>query len=352
MSKDYALSTNEVFRIINKPVGFCLFSDMWKTSLDDLLATGGCLINYLSSSNMGHWVGCNRVGNRIIYFNPSGSFIDDTIEYIPKEWASESNQDYPHLLKKLVGSNYDVEWMNYPLQKPNTNVCGRWTALFLRYPHIPVDDFINIFKSMSMNTLIDVTDVMMNRKDINNYIKKCGDKKSGVVMNCAKILELIEELNRCEVECSESSEEVCRDVEVPDSVEALEIEGGKAQKRNKDGSLRKKYTRKKELVPVEKPIKMTTKGVPRKPYTRKNSSKPTPPDSSNFREFVRAVNGIPLMVHFVGTGKKRVQSMLYKMRKAMTDEEFIEYLRLINAAFAESDKTEDTVSWFIAYNSE
>ena len=96
------------------------------------------LIIYTSSSNFGHWVGLgiDEKRNRINYFNSYGSFIDKAIDTIPDEHKELSNQEFPHLLKLLSESSYEVHWNNKPLQAEKngdeyTQTCGRWVGLFL-----------------------------------------------------------------------------------------------------------------------------------------------------------------------------------------------------------------------------
>ena len=73
-SADYSLNTNEVFDIIGAPCNCVLFEDICKLdSLSDLFPSSSvgpdlvsrCLINYLYSSNYGHWVGlCIRLSSK------------------------------------------------------------------------------------------------------------------------------------------------------------------------------------------------------------------------------------------------------------------------------------------------
>lgn len=248
-------------QIVNRPCGFTLFSDMHKTPLEQIFVNDACLINYLSTKNCGHWTGVTRRGNLVKYFNPSGAIVDDAIDFLPREFRAESKQDEPHLLKKLVTGGYQVEYMDYPLQTGG-NYCGRLTGLFLRYPHISIEDFIKIFKEMSVKTLIMLTNALMGKELFN--IKKLKSVRKAK-MTCKKLMELIDQLN--ELNDESSSEE-----ETPIVVE---VDGGAL---------------------------------------------------SNYREFVKMVNALPMMKTFKGKGKRSAQSMLFKKSKQLSEDEFLELL--------------------------
>lgn len=108
------------------------------------------LIIYTSSDNFGHWVALtiDKDRNRINYFNSYGSFIDEAIDNIPEEHKKESNQSFPHLLKLLSESKYEVHWNDKPLQSMINeegkiiNTCGRWVGLFMnKTPEVTIEEF-------------------------------------------------------------------------------------------------------------------------------------------------------------------------------------------------------------------
>lgn len=165
-SKSYSLSTNEVLDIVNSPCTVVMFESIKAMeSLSDLFPPqsfsdnmiGRCLLNYLYEDNYGHWVGlCMKpgVGTKatIEYFDPYGTFIDDTIKDFPERVKLEHNSDYPYLLKLLYQSGDDVYYNHVQLQdrKVGINTCGRWAGLFLRYCGLcTVDEFAKIFEEVS-----------------------------------------------------------------------------------------------------------------------------------------------------------------------------------------------------------
>lgn len=150
--KDFPLSGNQVMDLVGYPIRILPFSMIDGLEIDDLFENDLCLINYLKDDSFGHWCCLARDGDTITYFNPAGSFIDDARVGIPDEYIEISNQKQPHLLRLLYsnskknGGKYDIRYMDFPLQSYNTNTCGRWCGLFMRYYLMGEENFINLFK--------------------------------------------------------------------------------------------------------------------------------------------------------------------------------------------------------------
>lgn len=159
MEKDLPLNVNQVEKITGFPINFLLFSEIVKfDDIDDIFINDVCLINYLENPKMGHYC-CltrNRNSNKIIYYNPTGLFIDEHIEYLP-EFKFISNQYYPHLLELLSKCNYEVHYMHYPLQKYDTNSCGRFCALFMKFKYFDEEDMIKLLKDKTNDEIIRIT---------------------------------------------------------------------------------------------------------------------------------------------------------------------------------------------------
>lgn len=166
--EDIPLNGREVNDIVGEPIGGLLFSQAKDMDLEDMFKNDRCLINYHHKDNMGHWVAMrrDRTGEyseghhpTIYYFNPSGNTVDGAIDHLPKDYREETNQDYPHILKKLYDSDYKVKYMDYPIQKNNTNTCGRYCGLFLRYP-LDENQFVEIFGKLSNDSIIRFTEAL------------------------------------------------------------------------------------------------------------------------------------------------------------------------------------------------
>ena len=169
MTDDYPLSGREVMDIVGYPVRIVTFNLIDQLDLEDLFLNDLCLINYLHEERFGHWCCLCRDGDTITYFNPSGNFIDDAREGIPDDYIEISNQKQPHLLKLLYshskknGGDYDIRYMDFPLQSYNTNTCGRWCGLFMRYYLMGEENFIKLFsdKSNLDKMIIDMTEPVL-----------------------------------------------------------------------------------------------------------------------------------------------------------------------------------------------
>lgn len=145
---DYPLNNEEVAKIAGKPITMIPYTDIhYYDDIDDLFATDHVLLNYLTTSDFGHWVGLRKDKNKITFFDSYGKMPDDQLEYIPMKFRIESNQDYPYLvelLKKWVDSNkkHSVHYCNEQLQRYSSRIqtCGRWVGLFFKYD-MPIEKF-------------------------------------------------------------------------------------------------------------------------------------------------------------------------------------------------------------------
>ena len=154
---DIPLSGKQVRDIVknksNQDINIIPFSNIPNyDNIDELFGDKNCiLLIYLSEPKFGHWCSLIRIENnnkdkKIIYFNPTGRNVDESIDFISDEFKKQSNQDYPHILKLLHDSDYNVAYMNTPLQEANTNSCGRWCALFMNKRKI-LEDFYDIIEN-------------------------------------------------------------------------------------------------------------------------------------------------------------------------------------------------------------
>lgn len=157
---DNPLSGKQVQDIVGHPIKIVPFSEMHRyRNVDQLFENNCCLINYLSMPYMGHWVCLVRCGDTITYFDPFGRTIDETIDHLP-DYKYESNQDYPHLLKLLYESDYKVRYLDQQMQDKNTNTCGRWAALFMRFRELGDEGFKDIFGDVNDEEIIRFTEAL------------------------------------------------------------------------------------------------------------------------------------------------------------------------------------------------
>lgn len=296
---DQPLNGLQVQEIVGHPIGLCLFTKMKYKNLDDLFVNDCCLINYLFKPKMGHWCALVRNGNTITYFNPTGRFIDETIDLI-KDY--KENQNYPYLLKKLYNSDYNVRYMNVKLQKDYTNTCGRWCALFMKYRFIGEDLFAKIFKNISNNTIISITNNLLNNNNLHIYKIPMSEERIKRVES--KLLKLMDELNGLKQEEGEG--------ELADRIKKnakLLVTSNPLYKAGELGV---------ELAKEADDIRDKTNKFLKRKIKGGVASKEAQLDRSNrldeYRKFVAQVNQLDFMKKFKGTGKRKAQSILYEFK--------------------------------------
>lgn len=135
------LSPEDVKRIVGGPIKFVIYDDLQKMkSYKELFGKyDKVLLLYrdpLIDPYVGHWVGlkkCNRT-KKIIYFDSFGGEPDDMLENIMYNFKNE-------LTRILYDSKYDIHYSNVQLQDINSNVCGRYVALFFKFCYDNIDKF-------------------------------------------------------------------------------------------------------------------------------------------------------------------------------------------------------------------
>lgn len=194
---DLPLSVNEVINIVGHPIKVLMFPQIEEIDdINDLFIDNCLLINYISSIEKrieispltgkrievdivsGHWCCLVRIPEKreIIYFNPTGRLIDESINFIPEEFRRYTRQYIPHLLKLLINQpgvkkRYKIRYMDKALQEPNTNTCGRWVGIFMKsIPYLLElnslngksleDNFINKFGKMNNKEIIRLTNLI------------------------------------------------------------------------------------------------------------------------------------------------------------------------------------------------
>ena len=103
------------------------------------------LVHYLTeiykNLESGHWV-CVAVDHfkkKIYFFDPYGTFVDDGLKCIPKNFRQYTGQDSRDIGKFMEYMNRNYGYTLYYSQhhyqklKKGINTCGRWCGLFLRH---------------------------------------------------------------------------------------------------------------------------------------------------------------------------------------------------------------------------
>lgn len=166
--KSIPLSNYDIEDLLDGQVNIVMYPDMHKyKSLDELLYPYKCcIILYETAPRKGHWVcltlrpdihmkkngECQIV---LEYWNSYGSskddattgMPDDELKFIPKDFAIESNQDYPYLTRLILDCNYKLTFNEFPFQKLKAGIstCGRWCVLRCLLKELSLEEFRDLF---------------------------------------------------------------------------------------------------------------------------------------------------------------------------------------------------------------
>lgn len=132
--EDKALSNFDILNIIDKKANIVLYPDLYKyKTLDQVLEPyEAAFILFESKPRYGHWTLIFKLNeNTVEFFNPYGGintgFPDESLKYIPKDFALMSNQNIPYLSLLMLKSPYQLSYNEFRMQKHNPNIktCGR-----------------------------------------------------------------------------------------------------------------------------------------------------------------------------------------------------------------------------------
>lgn len=166
--RNRALSPTDIFRIAQKTCNVLKYPDLKKfKNINDLFKKSStlyhdlmpeypfdkntCIILYMSKPNFGHWCTINKYDDHYDFLDPYGTIIDDQLDFINPKFRKESDQDKAYLCKLLSKTKKPVHYNDYQLQELDgeTATCGRYAALFLKYNEVPVEEFVEEFRSAS-----------------------------------------------------------------------------------------------------------------------------------------------------------------------------------------------------------
>lgn len=151
------------------------------------------LIIYRSEQSFGHWVGLFQNKYGINYFNSYGTYIDQAIDNIPEKFASDTGQNFPHLLKLLSEAPLDVFYNDVKLQADTIELsdevivpqtCGRyvgwmfWNAL--HYPDRRMEDVVKSIVQKAKKEEASLCDVVITKvtEPLLKVYDKSSDKKN------------------------------------------------------------------------------------------------------------------------------------------------------------------------------
>lgn len=153
----YALSDDDIMELMDENCRIETYPNLINyNSIEELLEPFDCCFLLFELKPFeGHWVLIHRLPNgHIEFFNSyggkggKGGYPDDCLDYIPKKYRGQSNQDFPYLSKLLYESPAKIDYNQYKFQRSGNEVrtCGRWCIIRRLLKDIKLSDFAKIFK--------------------------------------------------------------------------------------------------------------------------------------------------------------------------------------------------------------
>lgn len=140
-----SLSNYQVFDLLNKKTRVLTYTELTNhNDIADVLSPhGSFVLLYLSKSDYGHWCCVIQHPDRIEFFDPYGTFIDDELKHISGDFRKKSDQMFPHLTELLYNSGLPIEYNQYRFQKhgKNINTCGRHVSVRILLKHMLLDEY-------------------------------------------------------------------------------------------------------------------------------------------------------------------------------------------------------------------
>jgi hypothetical protein len=145
--KDYALSNDDINRILDPPTHILTYPELARfSSIDEVFDDlGRCIVLYLvNGPTSGHWVCLWRKGDRINYFDSYGDPPETPREAV----GGAYDQEEPHLMNLLRDSGCKVYYNSHPYQSDRAAVatCGRWCVARLLLKDYSDKKFYDIIK--------------------------------------------------------------------------------------------------------------------------------------------------------------------------------------------------------------
>ena len=169
------LSGQDVYNILGEEIPIVTSSHIQNaSSLHDIFRGGNkALVLYDSKKNgttyVGHWCALLLNKDGISFYDPYGHFIDDQLDYIPKDYRKKTKQIKGALSRLIYHSPFDkVHYNPHKHQNiRNSATCGRHCALFLKYEEEPekYNDFLQ-YASKYLGVPTDKASYLITKKII------------------------------------------------------------------------------------------------------------------------------------------------------------------------------------------
>lgn len=148
---NYSLTGEDISNIFDNKIKIVTYDQLSKfRTVEELLSPYGKVALLYVWENRpyayGHWV-ClfvNCKGN-IEFFDSFGTFPDDTLDTINKNFRMNNGEDYRYLTHLLYNYKGDVEYNDKVLQGKKSSTCGRWISYRMIRNDLTIEDFQKLF---------------------------------------------------------------------------------------------------------------------------------------------------------------------------------------------------------------
>jgi hypothetical protein len=163
--KDVSLSEKDVMKICKGRANFIPYDQLqYVDNINQLLDPyGSCIILYLTKPSYGHFTALNLVGPKqdtLEAYDSYGYIPDDELSdfSIEPSLRKQLGEDYPYLLQLMYDSPYNLSFNEHKLQSKKSDVktCGRWAGMRTLLKHLPLDDFVDLFKNNKLGSPDDI----------------------------------------------------------------------------------------------------------------------------------------------------------------------------------------------------
>lgn len=170
---DYSLTPQDVANIVNDDIKVILSSDFGKIKninelIDPKKLVDKILILFrkehktINAGNQfktlvnGHYCALMKLGNKLCFYDPYGTFPTDQLKHIKPEYRAQTDQVKNYLADLMLNSPYELHYSPHKHQqcKLGINTCGRHCGVFLKLELEP-EEYNNIIRMNTKGKFID-----------------------------------------------------------------------------------------------------------------------------------------------------------------------------------------------------
>jgi hypothetical protein len=135
-AKDYALSDDDIRKILGDDISIHSYADLSKHNKIPFDSKGRCVLLYLTfGPTSGHWVCMLNKPDHIEYFDPYGKRPEEPLHQISESERQQYGEGEPYLTHLLRTSGKPVYYNTHQFQstKPGNAECGRHSIVRCLY---------------------------------------------------------------------------------------------------------------------------------------------------------------------------------------------------------------------------